>query len=61
MELARQENVVIIDMRANDALREGIIEGSLCISFDGGFANWVGTLLSPYDRIILFGNDEKQF
>jgi uncharacterized protein (DUF342 family) len=40
-------------------LREGIIKDSLCIGFDGAFANWVGSLISPTDKLILIGTEEQ--
>lgn len=49
----------MLDVRGTDALREGIIDGSLCIAFDGVFATWVGTLISPKDKLILVGSEEQ--
>ena len=37
-----------------------MIAGSLCIGFNGGFANWVGTLLSPNSQLIIYGGTEEQ-
>jgi len=50
---------VIVDVRGTDALREGIIEKSLCIGFDGGFANWVGSLLDPKSKLVLLGTEQQ--
>ena len=50
---------MLIDTRTINDLKDGIIPNSLCIAFDGGFANWVGTLLDPADKLIIFGNDEQ--
>lgn len=60
-ELSKQEDVIILDIRGNNALKEGIIEGSLCIGFDGAYANWVGTLIDPKYRLIILGGSEEQF
>lgn len=37
-----------------------MITGSLCIGFDGGFANWVGTLLDPTTQFIVYGGSAEQ-
>jgi hypothetical protein len=36
-------------------LQRGIIKNSLCIGFDGALANWVGTLISHEQKIVIFG------
>jgi rhodanese-related sulfurtransferase len=53
-EFARTD-VQIIDIRGTEDLRKGVIKGSLCIGYDGGFANWVGTLLDPKTEFIIYG------
>lgn len=58
-ELTQKEDVVIIDVRPLAELKNGIIKNSICVAFDGGFANWIGTLLDPKDKLILFGTDEQ--
>jgi hypothetical protein len=47
--------VILIDIRGTEDLKNGVINGSLCIGFDGGFANWVGTLLDPKTEFIIYG------
>jgi len=59
LEYSRQPDVIIIDVRGTAALKEGIIENSLCIGFDGGFANWVGSLLNPKSKIVLLGTEQQ--
>lgn len=46
-------------MRGTDALKEGIIENSICVGFDGAFANWVGTLFNPTDKFVIYGTDQQ--
>lgn len=57
-ELAKEKDVTVIDIRSTDGLKGGIISGSICIGFDGGFANWVGTLLDPLSRFIIYGGTQ---
>lgn len=59
MEYSKQPDVIIIDVRGTAALKEGIVENSLCIGFDGGFANWVGSLLNPKSKIVLLGTEQQ--
>ena len=55
---AVEENAAIIDIRGKEVIKDGIIKGSLCIDFQGGFASWVGALLNPKNRYIIYANDE---
>jgi len=50
---------LVIDVRGTDDLKEGIIENSLCIGFDGAFANWVGSLLDSKDKLVLLGTEQQ--
>lgn len=52
----KEKGVILLDVRHNNELKKGIIKDSICINFDGAFANWVGTLFSPSDRFILYGS-----
>lgn len=54
--LMKEKGVILLDVRHNNELKKGIIKDSICINFDGAFANWVGTLFSPSDRFILYGS-----
>jgi hydroxyacylglutathione hydrolase len=55
-----REKVQILDIRGTEELRKGVIKGSLCIGFDGAFANWVGTLLDPQTELIIYGGNAEQ-
>lgn len=59
-EHAKADGTVILDIRNTEELERGVIAGSLCIGFNGGFANWVGTLLSPNSQLIVYGGTEEQ-
>lgn len=48
-----------MDVRGTDALKEGIIENSICVGFDGPFANWVGTVFNPTDKFVIYGTEEQ--
>jgi hypothetical protein len=37
----------------------GMIKNSISIDFDGPFAVWVGTLLPPDGKYIVFGDEER--
>ncbi len=52
--------MIILDIRGTEEIKKGTIKGSLCIGFDGGFANWVGTLLSPTSQFIIYGGSADQ-
>lgn len=47
------KEVVILDVREKDDFILGHLPGSLFISLDMPFANWVGVLFSPNDRFLL--------
>lgn len=51
--------MILLDVRKPEELRKGIIKNSICVGFDGAFANWIGTLFSPSDRFVLYGSDEE--
>lgn len=56
--LSQNEDVVVIDVRGTEALKEGIMENSICVGHDGGFATWVGSLFDPTDKFIIYGSDD---
>ena len=55
-----KDDVVIIDVRSRDELNEGMIPGALAIDFEGPFASWLGTVLSPKKRSIVYGMSEEK-
>lgn len=57
--LLNEDNVILLDVRKPEELRKGIIKNSICVGFDGAFANWIGTLFSPSDRFVLYGSEEE--
>jgi hydroxyacylglutathione hydrolase len=58
-DLSQKDDVVILDVRGTEALKEGIIENSIAVGFDGGFATWVGALFNPADKFIIYGSDQQ--
>lgn len=52
------DGVIVLDVRTLKEVEKGLIEGSIAIAFDGAFANWVGTVLSPKHYYVIYG-DEK--
>jgi len=48
-----------LDVRDTKDLKDGIIQNSICVGFDGPFANWVGTLFSPTDQFIIYGTEKQ--
>lgn len=59
-EAFKRENVQVLDIRGTEDLKKGVIKGSLCIGFEGAFANWVGTLLDPQTELIIYGGSAEQ-
>lgn len=59
-EALKNKNAQILDIRGTEDLKKGVIKGSLCIGFEGAFANWVGTLLSPQTELIIYGGSAEQ-
>ena len=57
---ALKKDVQVVDIRGTEELKKGVIKGSLCISFEGPFANWVGTLLDPQAELIIYGGSAEQ-
>lgn len=56
--LAKQEDVLILDVRDKRAFAQRFIEGALCIGIDGGFAPWVGEIITDIQQKIIIVADE---
>lgn len=39
--------------------QEGMIKGSISIGFYGAFATWMGTLMDPHKKYIVYGTSEQ--
>ena len=59
-ELSQQEDVVILDVRSPIEFEKGFIDNSINIGKSGMFAPWVGTIISPNDKIILICNKDEE-
>jgi glyoxylase-like metal-dependent hydrolase (beta-lactamase superfamily II)/rhodanese-related sulfurtransferase len=59
-EYSKKEKVIVLDIRSTEELKGGVMSESLCIGYDGGFANWVGTLIDPKDEFIVYGGSQEQ-
>ena len=57
--LSQEKDVVVLDVRSLKEVKEGIIENSICIGFDGSFASWVGNLLSYDTKFVIYGTEEQ--
>ncbi|MFM2376113.1 MAG: hypothetical protein RLZZ165_1210, partial [Bacteroidota bacterium] len=53
------EGAIVLDTRSADAFEKGFIPGALNIGLNGGFAVWVGTLLSMHPPIILVADEDR--
>lgn len=51
--LAEEEDVMVLDVRDKAEFVEGFIPGSIFIGIDGGFAPWVGTLITDINQKII--------
>ena len=51
--LAKETNALILDTRSAADFAKGFIPNSINIGIDGNFAQWVGELISPVQRILL--------
>ena len=47
--------MVVLDVRDTKDLKDGILENSIWVGFEGAFANWVGTLFDPTNRFVIYG------
>jgi hydroxyacylglutathione hydrolase len=50
--LISNDDVILLDTRANTEFTEGFIPGSIFIGLDGRYAEWAGSLL-PFDKTLL--------
>ena len=58
--MANEDNIKIIDVRHQDIFAAGHVPNSIFIGLDGGFAPWVGAVLSNIDQPILLVADEDR-
>ena len=56
--IANQENTLILDTRSPQTFKDGFLPKSINIGIDGGFAPWVGALISDLQQAIVFVADE---
>jgi len=54
----QEENVLVLDTRAPQTFKDGFIKGAVNIGVDGGFAPWVGTLITDINQKILVVADK---
>lgn len=54
---SKKEDVLILDTRKAQIFKEAFIPNALFIGIDGGFAPWVGTLISNIEQAILIVTD----
>lgn len=50
---AEQSQVYIVDTRPTDEFASGFVPGSICISLDGDFAPWAGSIIKDNTKPIL--------
>jgi len=55
-----EDDIVILDVRSQDEFASGHIPNSVFIGLDGGFAPWVGSILSDIDKPILLVSNEDR-
>ena len=58
--MANEDNIKVIDVRHQDIFAAGHVPNSIFIGLDGGFAPWVGAVLSNIDQPILLVADEDR-
>ena len=56
--IANETNALILDVRASTLFAKGFIPNSINIGIDGGFAPWVGALITDIKQQILLVADE---
>ncbi len=54
-----QDDVVVIDVRDRASMSQRMISDAIAISHEGAFATWVGTLLKPKTRYLIYANEEE--
>ena len=58
--ISQNEEIEVIDVRHQDDFAKGHIPNSIFVGLDGGFAPWVGAVLSDIDQQILLVVDENR-
>ena len=58
--MANSDEIKVIDVRHQDDFAKGHIPNSIFIGLDGGFAPWVGAVLSNIDQALLLVVDEHR-
>ncbi|MCF6214009.1 MAG: MBL fold metallo-hydrolase [Flavobacteriaceae bacterium] len=59
-ELSTQKDILVVDTRSKKAYtEEGTVPGAWYIGIDGGFAPWVGTLITDINQKIIFIADDE--
>lgn len=58
--LAKQDDMILLDTRTSTEFGEGFIPGSISIGLDGRFAEWAGSLLAFDKPIILITDKGKE-
>ena len=51
--------MVVLDVRDTKDLKDGILENSIWVGFEGAFANWVGTLFNPTNQFVIYGTEKQ--
>ena len=59
-ELSKDNDIKVIDVRHQDDFAKGHIPNSIFIGLDGGFAPWVGAVLSDINQALLLVVDEAR-
>jgi len=58
--MAKKKEIKVIDVRHQDSFAKGHIPNSIFIGLDGGFAPWVGAVLSDINQSLLLVVDEDR-
>ena len=58
--MAKEKEIKVIDVRHQDSFAKGHIPNSIFIGLDGGFAPWVGAVLSDVNQALLLVVDEDR-
>ena len=55
-----EDDIIILDVRSQDEFASAHVPNSVFIGLDGGFAPWVGSILSDIDKPILLVSNEDR-
>jgi hydroxyacylglutathione hydrolase len=55
-----ETGAIVLDVRLPNAFEKGFIPGSINIGKTGMFAPWVGTIISPQKKLIIFCNNGEE-